>query len=114
MSLDFADMGLFAVDTEKECALYELRDALTYPLGCSLALAEDDAVVSITHERKTTPFKFAVKFRKHYVAKYGSQWSALRYIVCGLLILMPDHNPCVEILVYQRYDLPSFMASPNS
>ena len=77
---------------------------LSHTLSDALGLLQNDAVIGITHERKSAPFKFAVKFRKHYVAQYGAEWAALWHALCRFLILVPDHDSCVEVLVYQRYD----------
>ena len=102
--MDTADGGLLSVHFEEEFPLYELRNAFAYPFGRSRTFAEDYTVIGITHKRQPAPFKLAVKFRQHYVAQYGTQRAALRYSLYRVLILMPDHYPCVEILVYQRYD----------
>lgn len=104
LSVDSAHMGLLAVHFEEEFSLYELGDAFAYPFCGSRAFAKDNAVIGIANERKSAPFKLAVKLRQHYVAQYGAERATLRYPLCRFLILVADHNSCVEILVYQRYD----------
>ena len=104
LSVDTAGMRFLAVHFEKEFSLYELCDAFAHPFGRSRTFAEYDAVIGITLERQPASFKFAVKFRQHYVAQYRTQRAALRHSLRGVLILVADHYPCVEILVYQRYD----------
>ena len=99
--MNTAGVCLLAVHLEEEFTFYELRDAFTHSFGGSRAFAEDDAVIGITHERKPAPFKLAVEFRQHYVAQYRTQWTSLRHALCGVLILVSDHDTCVEILMYQ-------------
>ena len=71
--MDTADVSFLAIHFEEEFPLYELRDAVAYPFGRSRTFTEDDAVIGITHKRKSAPFKLAVKFRQHYVAQYGTE-----------------------------------------
>ena len=82
--------------------MFILSAILSHTLSAALGLfAEDDAVVGVTHKRKSAPFKFTVEFRQHYVAQYGTERSALRHALRCVLILVSDHYSCVEILVYQ-------------
>ena len=101
LSVDTADMRFLAVYFEEEFPLYELRYTFAYSFSRPRTFAEDDAVVGITHKRKSAPFKFTVEFRQHYVAQYGTERSALRHALRCVLILVSDHYSCVEILVYQ-------------
>ena len=63
LSVYTADVRFLAVYFEEEFPLYELCDTLAHSLGCSRAFTKDDAVISITYKRQSTPFEFAVKFR---------------------------------------------------
>lgn len=101
LPVDATDMRFLAVYFEKEFSLDELGDTFAYSFGCSRAFAEDNAVICITNKRKSAYFKFAVKFRQHYVAQYGAERAALRHAICRFLILVTDRYACVEILVYQ-------------
>ncbi len=99
-----ADMGFLPVNFEEKFPFHELCDACADPFGRPWTFAEDDAVIGITHERKSASFEFAGKFRQHYIAQYGAWRVALRHFPLGVLIFVPDYNTCFEILVYQRYD----------
>lgn len=101
-------MRLLSVHFEEKLLLYERCDTLAHSFGGSRTFAEDDSVIGITHERQTAAFKFAVKFRQHYVAQYRTQWASLRYALSVVFLLVTDHNSCIEILVYQRYDTAVF------
>lgn len=104
LSMHTPDVGFLSAYFEEEFPLYELRDAFAHPFGRSWTFAEDDAIIGITHKRKSASFKPAVKLRQHYVAQYGTWRAALRNSLIGVLILVSDYNACIEILVYQRYD----------
>ena len=101
LSVDPADTRFLALYFEEEFHLYELRYTFAYSFRRPRTFAEDDAVVGVTHKRKSASFKFTVELRQHYVAQYGTERSALRHALRCVLILVSDHYSGVEILVYQ-------------
>ena len=95
--------GLFAIDFEVEFLLYEVRDALLDALCCSWSLAEDYAIVSITHERMPAFLQLLVKFIENYITEERAEWTALGRTNIALLHDAIDHNSRFQILMYKRY-----------
>ena len=93
--------GLFAIDFEVEFLLYEVRDALLDALCCSWSLAEDYAIVSVTHERMSAFLQLLVKFVENYITKDRAEWTALGRTDIVFLHDTIDHDSCFKILMYQ-------------
>ena len=95
--------GLFAVDFEVEFLLYEVRDTFLDAFGSPWSLAEDYAVICVSHERVSTFLQLLVKFIENDVTEERTERAALWRTDIALLYDTIDHYSCFQILVYQRY-----------
>ena len=93
--------GLFVVYFEVEFLLYEVRDAFFDALGRSRGLAEDYAIISITHKRMSALLQFLVKFVENNITEEWAERTALRCTYIALLHYTIDHYTSFQILVYQ-------------